>query len=118
VAHVLVDVQPRPGCLPSDLYVALRQTLLFRIAQHRIKIARALPPSVVSAGVAKTGQHDQRRPQRDIYEAGRRLRTAGVLSGGGMTREAALGKLHLAGTGLDNAEVRRLIELVLCSELN
>jgi L-asparaginase len=54
----------------------------------------------------------------DIYEAGSRLRTAGVLSGGGMTREAALGKLHaLIGSGLSNAEVRRLMELDLCGEL-
>jgi L-asparaginase len=54
----------------------------------------------------------------DVYEAGSRLRSAGVLSGGGMTREAALGKLHaLLGSGLDKAEVRRLIELDLCGEL-
>jgi L-asparaginase len=54
----------------------------------------------------------------DIYEAGSRLRTVGVLSGGGMTREAALGKLHaLLGAGLDNADVRRLVELDLCGEL-
>ncbi|VVM87669.1 L-asparaginase 1 [Pseudomonas fluorescens] len=54
----------------------------------------------------------------DVYEAGSRLRGAGVLSGGGMTREAAFGKLHgLLGAGLDNAEVRRLIELDLCGEL-
>lgn len=54
----------------------------------------------------------------DIYEAGSRLREAGVLSGGGMTREAALGKLHaLLGSGLDAREVRRLVELDLCGEL-
>ncbi|MGY3258611.1 asparaginase [Pseudomonas chlororaphis] len=55
----------------------------------------------------------------DIYEAGSRLRGVGVLSGGGMTREAAFGKLNaLLGAGLDNAEVRRLVELDLCGELN
>jgi L-asparaginase len=54
----------------------------------------------------------------DVYEAGSRLRGAGVLSGGGMTREAAFGKLHaLLGAGLETAEVRRLIELDLCGEL-
>ena len=54
----------------------------------------------------------------DVYEAGSRLRSEGVLSGGGMTREAAFGKLHgLLGAGLDVAEVRRLIELDLCGEL-
>lgn len=54
----------------------------------------------------------------DVYEAGSRLRGAGVLSGGGMTREAALGKLHLLlGAGLPLAEVRRLVEVDLCGEL-
>ena len=54
----------------------------------------------------------------DVYEAGSRLREAGVLSGGGMTREAALGKLHgLLGIGLSNREVRQFVELDLCGEL-
>jgi L-asparaginase len=55
----------------------------------------------------------------DVYEAGSRLRGAGVLSGGGMTREAAFGKLHaLLGAGLNPAEVRRLVELDVCGELS
>jgi L-asparaginase len=55
----------------------------------------------------------------DVYEAGSRLRGVGVLSGGGMTREAAFGKLHgLLGAGLDIAEVRRWVELDLCGELS
>ncbi|WP_300627419.1 asparaginase [Pseudomonas sp.] len=50
----------------------------------------------------------------DVYEAGSRLREAGVLSGGGMTREAAFGKLHaLIGAGLATDQVRRLVELNL-----
>jgi L-asparaginase len=54
----------------------------------------------------------------DVYEAGSRLRAAGVLSGGGMTREAALGKLHgLLGAGLAPEQVRHLVELDLCGEL-
>ncbi|WP_277961430.1 asparaginase [Pseudomonas sp. RIT-To-2] len=54
----------------------------------------------------------------DVYEAGSGLRTAGVLAGGGMTREAAFGKLHaLLGAGLPVAEVRRLMEVDLCGEL-
>ncbi|NMZ21291.1 asparaginase [Pseudomonas proteolytica] len=54
----------------------------------------------------------------DVYEAGSRLRGVGVLSGGGMTREAAFGKLQaLLGAGLSNDEVRRLVELDLCGEL-
>ncbi len=54
----------------------------------------------------------------DVYEAGSRLRGVGVLSGGGMTREAAFGKLNaLLGAGLDTPEVRRLVETNLCGEL-
>jgi L-asparaginase len=54
----------------------------------------------------------------DVYEAGSQLRAAGVLSGGGMTREAALGKLHLLlGADLPPEEVRRLVEVDLCGVL-
>ena len=54
----------------------------------------------------------------DVYEAGSRLRGVGVLSGGGMTREAVFGKLQaLLGAGLPNDQVRRLVELDLCGEL-
>ena len=54
----------------------------------------------------------------DVYEAGSRLREAGVLSGGGMTREAVFGKLQaLLGADLSLTDVRRLIELDLCGEL-
>ncbi|HEF4759162.1 TPA: asparaginase [Pseudomonas putida] len=55
----------------------------------------------------------------DVYEAGSRMRGVGVLSGGGMTREAALGKLHaLLGSRLNAAEVRSLVERDLCGELS
>ncbi|MGC6368600.1 asparaginase [Pseudomonas sp. K2I15] len=55
----------------------------------------------------------------DVYEAGSRLRGVGVLSGGGMTREAVFGKLNaLIGAELDTAEIRRLVELDLCGELS
>lgn len=55
----------------------------------------------------------------DVYEAGSRLRGVGVLSGGGMTREAVFGKLNaLLGAGLTTNEVRRLVELDLCGELS
>ena len=53
----------------------------------------------------------------DIYAAGSRLRDAGLVSGGGMTREAALGKLFsLIGSGLASSEVERLFALDLCGE--
>lgn len=54
----------------------------------------------------------------DVYESGSRLRGVGVLSGGGMTRETAFGKLNaLIGAGLSQDEVRRLVETNLCGEL-
>ncbi|NMZ59282.1 asparaginase [Pseudomonas nitroreducens] len=53
----------------------------------------------------------------DVYAAGSRLRDAGLVSGGGMTREAALGKLFsLIGSGLAPAETERLFALDLCGE--
>ncbi|KRP60254.1 asparaginase [Pseudomonas orientalis] len=55
----------------------------------------------------------------DVYEAGSRLRGVGVVSGGGMTREAAFGKLHaLLGTSLAIEDVRRLMELDLLAKPN
>jgi len=54
----------------------------------------------------------------EVYAAGSRLREAGVLSGGGMTREAAFGKLQaLLGSQLPVDEVRRLVGLDLAGEL-
>ncbi|MCF7200873.1 asparaginase [Pseudomonas oligotrophica] len=53
-----------------------------------------------------------------VYATGSRLRQAGVVNGGGMTREAALGKLFaLLGAGLPQAEVERLFARDLCGEL-
>ncbi|MDF3932552.1 asparaginase [Pseudomonas citronellolis] len=54
----------------------------------------------------------------DTYAAGSRLRDTGLVSAGGMTREAALGKLFaLLGAGLDVAEAERWFTLDLCGEL-
>ncbi|VVM69305.1 asparaginase [Pseudomonas fluorescens] len=79
-------------------------------------LLRAQDNSVVVVAVT---QCHEGGVELDVYEAGSRLRGAGVLSGGGMTREAAFGKLHgLLGAGLDTAEVRRLVELDLCGELS
>ena len=53
-----------------------------------------------------------------VSAAGSALAEAGLVSGGGMTREAALGKLFgLLGAGLPAAEVERLFALDLCGEL-
>lgn len=79
-------------------------------------LARARDKGVVVIAVT---QCHEGGVELDVYEAGSRLRGAGVLSGGGMTREAAFGKLHgLLGAGLEIAEVRRLVELDLCGELS
>ena len=54
----------------------------------------------------------------EVYAAGSALAAAGLVSAGGMTREAALGKLFsLLGAGLTSAEVERLFALDLCGEL-
>ncbi|MNI82480.1 L-asparaginase 1 [compost metagenome] len=53
----------------------------------------------------------------DTYAAGNRLRGAGLVSGGGMTREAALGKMFaLLGAGLDADAAEQWFALDLCGE--
>jgi L-asparaginase len=52
-----------------------------------------------------------------VYAAGSQLASAGLVSAGGMTREAALGKLFaLIGAGLNQAEVEHWFALDLCGE--
>ena len=52
-----------------------------------------------------------------VYAAGSQLASAGLISAGGMTREAALGKLFaLLGAGLDQAEVEHWFALDVCGE--
>ncbi|MGE8496018.1 MAG: asparaginase [Pseudomonas sp.] len=52
-----------------------------------------------------------------VYAAGSQLASAGLVSAGGMTREAALGKLFaLLGAGLQQAEVEHWFALDLCGE--
>lgn len=53
------------------------------------------------------------------YAAGSALAACGLVSGAGLSREAALGKLFsLLGCGLDQTEVERLLVADLCGELN
>ncbi|SFQ22143.1 L-asparaginase [Geopseudomonas sagittaria] len=53
-----------------------------------------------------------------VYAAGSRLAACGLVSGGGMSREAALAKLFaLLGAGLSQAEVERWFARDLCGEL-
>ena len=52
-----------------------------------------------------------------VYAAGSQLASAGLISAGGMTREAALGKLFaLLGAGLTQVEVERWFALDVCGE--
>ncbi|QLC73149.1 asparaginase [Pseudomonas sp. LPB0260] len=52
-----------------------------------------------------------------VYAAGSQLASAGLVSAGGMTREAALGKLFaLLGAGLDQAQVEQWFAVDLCGE--
>lgn len=52
-----------------------------------------------------------------VYAAGSQLASTGLISAGGMTREAALGKLFaLLGAGLNQAEVEHWVGLDLCGE--
>lgn len=62
-------------------------------------------------------QCPQGHVQFDLYAAGSRLAACGLVSAGGMTREAALGKLFaLLGAGLPQAEVEQWFAQDLCGE--
>lgn len=68
--------------------------------------------------LAAISQCPQGHVEFGVYAAGSALAQAGVISGGGMGREAALGKLCLLlGSGLPLAEAERLFGLDLCGEL-
>lgn len=67
--------------------------------------------------VAAISQCPQGSVMFDTYAAGSRLRDAGLVSAGGMTREAALAKLFaLLGAGLDIATAQHWFALDLCGE--
>lgn len=68
--------------------------------------------------LAAISQCPQGRIEFGVYAAGSRLAAAGVVSGGGMTREAALGKLFaLLGAGLSVEAAGHWFALDLCGEL-
>lgn len=67
--------------------------------------------------LAAISQCPQGHVEFGIYAAGSQLAASGLVSGGGMTREAALGKLFmLLGAGLSQAEVEYWFALDLCGE--
>ena len=72
-----------------------------------------------AAGVvlAAISQCPQGHVEFGLYAAGSLLADAGVISGDGMTREAALGKLFaLLGAGLDQQQTEHWFTLDLCGE--
>lgn len=67
--------------------------------------------------LAAISQCPQGHVEFGIYAAGSKLAASGLVSGGGMTREAALGKLFaLLGAGLSQAEVEHWFALDFCGE--
>ncbi|MCG6541251.1 asparaginase [Pseudomonas sp. KSR10] len=67
--------------------------------------------------LAAISQCPQGHVEFGIYAAGSTLAATGLISGGGMTREAALGKLFaLLGAGLSQAETEHWFALDLCGE--
>ncbi|AHL77342.1 asparaginase [Stutzerimonas stutzeri] len=67
--------------------------------------------------LAAISQCPQGHVEFSIYAAGSKLAASGLISGGGMTREAALGKLFaLLGAGLSQTETEHWFALDLCGE--
>ncbi len=67
--------------------------------------------------LAAVSQCPQGHVEFGLYAAGSQLAASGLVSGGGMTREAALGKLFaLLGAGLSQADVEHWFALDLCGE--
>lgn len=67
--------------------------------------------------LAAISQCPQGHVEFGVYAAGSALVSTGLVSAGGMTREAALGKLFgLLGAGLSQAEVEKWFALDLCGE--
>ncbi|MFN9585042.1 MAG: asparaginase domain-containing protein, partial [Pseudomonadaceae bacterium] len=69
--------------------------------------------------LAAISQCPQGHVQFGVYAAGSRLAEVGLVSCGGMTREAALGKLFaLLGAGLPQTEVEYWLARDLCGEMS
>lgn len=67
--------------------------------------------------LAAISQCPQGHVEFGVYAAGSQLASVGLVSGGGMTREAALGKLFaLLGAGLSQQDAERLFVMDLCGE--
>ena len=87
---------------------------------HGVDTRAALAmPGVRGVVLAAISQCAQGHVQFGVYAAGSRLAEVGLVSCGGMTREAALGKLFaLLGAGLTQAEVEHWLARDLCGEMS
>src|SRR3990167_453705 len=84
-------------------------------ASARARGPRASRPASTIASRVSQSPHGQ--VKFGVYAAGSQLAATGLVSAGGMTREAALGKLFaLLGAGLAQAEVEHWFGLDLCGE--
>ncbi|MCU1719223.1 asparaginase [Pseudomonas sp. 5P_3.1_Bac2] len=84
-------------------------------AQLLAVLQQAHQRGVVLAAISQCGEG---QVEFGVYAAGSQLAQCGLLSGAGMTREAALGKLFtLLGAGLKQDEVGHWFALDLCGEL-
>ncbi|WP_061238941.1 asparaginase [Ectopseudomonas composti] len=85
-------------------------------AQLMSALRQAHQRGVVLAAISQCAQG---HVQFGVYAAGSRLAEVGLVSCGGMTREAALGKLFaLLGAGLPQAQVEHWLARDLCGEMS
>ena len=104
-----------PIACPTRRVVLLLAAALFGLAWPAGAQAPA-PANLVANGSFETP--DVTSAQFATYAAGSRLAACGLVSGGGMTREAALAKLFaLLGAGLEQAEAERWFAVDLCGEM-
>jgi L-asparaginase len=114
-APELLDALPHAGIVGCVLACYGSGTAPTGDAAFVGALARAHRAGVVLLAVS---QCPDGRVQMDSYEASRRLRDADVVDGGGMTAEAALGKLHvLLAAGLRGDGCERWLRQDLCGEM-
>lgn len=111
--HVLALLDTRPQALLLECYGSGTGPSDNDALLRALKEAHA--QGVVIAAIS---QCPEGQVNLGTYAAGSRLASSGVISGGGMTREAALAKLFaLLGAGLSQSDAEALFVTDLCGEL-
>ncbi|MDM0087233.1 MULTISPECIES: asparaginase [unclassified Variovorax] len=114
-APELLDALPQAGIAGCVLACYGSGTAPTGDAAFMAALARAHRAGVLLLAVSQCADG---RVRMDSYEASRRLRDAGVIDGGGMGVEAALGKLHaLLAAGLTGADCAHWLRQDLCGEM-